>query len=452
MGTPAKTMSYKLVVLAALLSAVALAAPRGHSQVEDLLVDAKSGDAMSPKVTELKKQFNELQVQLKAGDKVTPEVASTVKKLIDMVTNDIEPTIKEAHDADQDEINTLMERIQKHNTFTEEYTALLLKQAADLRKKMHEHNDHAEQWRLQGIAYKASIPVYEATYYNRSTVCCRRNQVAVVALEYTPASYTCDFTADDASGCYGRADASIQKYTEEPFRAGQARYDHWHNSCNNEKAQQIADFNTMDDHDKKCDKLQAETIARKEYIVTTHTRFMKNWHRVTTSYVPIYKKLRQNYTRNEVVMWEREETRRLEWNATQLIKCLLEGYEAGGSFNEAGMKECEGQISDYHLYLAYPDWVCMLDYNPVLPEWPKVTDTSPWKDDCQETAAPDDTPYQTCVIPADEVASECTDHINQDDAYGEMTPAQALALHMRSSKNDEQIGKAIAEQKKDHNK
>merc|ERR1712072_1299024 len=108
MGTPAKTMSYKLVVLAALLSAVALAAPRGHSQVEDLLVDAKSGDALSPKVESLKHQFNQLQVQLKAGDKVTPEVASTVKKLIDMVTNDIEPTIKEAHDADQDEINTLM--------------------------------------------------------------------------------------------------------------------------------------------------------------------------------------------------------------------------------------------------------------------------------------------------------------------------------------------------------
>merc|ERR1712167_405885 len=95
----------------------------------------------TPQVSFLKKQFNELQVQLKAGDKITPSVQETIQKMIDMVSNDIEPTITEAHDADQEELNALMGAVQAHNDFTEAYTAQLLEEAADLRQKMHEHND-----------------------------------------------------------------------------------------------------------------------------------------------------------------------------------------------------------------------------------------------------------------------------------------------------------------------
>merc|ERR1712216_821753 len=231
----------------------------------EALVQSDVARGATPQVSFLKKQFNELQVQLKAGDKITPAVQETIQKMIDMVTNDIEPTITEAHDADQEELNALMGAVQAHNDFTEAYTAQLLEEAADLRQKMHEHNDFAEQWRLQGIVYKASIPVYEATFLNRSTVCCRREQVAVVAMEHTPAYYECDFTGPKAEACVADADASVQKYTEEPFRAGQARYTHWHTGCNNEKAQE----------EKECDRLQANVTARKAYIDTEHHRFMR---------------------------------------------------------------------------------------------------------------------------------------------------------------------------------
>jgi len=437
-------MSYKLVLIAALLSAVALAAPRGVSEGEALLSQDSAPAKMSPKVVELKKQFNSLQVQLKAGAKITPEVSTTIDKMIAMVEDDIEPTINEAHDADQAEINSLMAVIQAHNDFTEDYTAQLLREAADLRQKMHEHNDYAERWRLQGITFKDTIPVYEATYFNRSTVCCRREQVAVVAMEHTPAYYECDFTnAETADGCVERADKSVQSHTEEPFRAGQARYTHWHTGCNNEKAQEKKDHDHMMEEDRKCDQLQAHVVAAKTYIDTEHSRFMREWHRTTTSYEPIYKALRHNYTRREVIMWEREETRKLEWNATQLIKCLLTGYQAGGTFDKAGMDDCESDITDYHLYLAYPKWVCQLDYNPVLPAWPEVTDTSPWADDCQSFASPDNSPFETCQIPADEVAPECSNHIAQNNPHGDMSPAQALAMHM-SKRNDHQKGAAGA--------
>lgn len=343
-----------------------------------------------------------------------------------------------------------MNAISRHNTFTLEYTNQLLREAADLRDKMHQHNDVAEQWRLQGITYKDSIPVYEATYFNRSTVCCTREQVAILDTEYVPASYQCDFTADNAGSCVADADASIQKYTEEHFRAGQARYTHWNNGCNNEKHQEQVDEDDMNNQDVKCDNLQADCISRKTYIDGEHARLMEEWHRTTTSYVPIYKALRHNYTKNEVVIWEREATRKLEWNATQLIKCLLQGYETGGSFNQEGMDACEGQISDYHLVLVYPHWVCILDYNPVLPPWPEVTDTSPWADDCQSVASPDNSPMENCQIPEDVPAPECSNHINQNNPNGAMTQAEALALHMHHN-NNHQLGQNDKHLKEDHN-
>lgn len=426
-------MSYKLVLLAAVLSAVAFAAP---------MSDHSESVHLSPKVTHLKKQFNELQLQLKSGVEITPAVASTIQKMIDMVTNDIEPTITEAHDADQAEINTLMKRIKMHNDFTESYTAQLLQEAEDLRNKMHEHNEYAEKWKQQGITYKASIPVYENTYFKRSQDCCTRAIAAVEALEYVPAYYECDFTnAATAPQCVQRADQSIQAHTEKIFADGKAHYDKWHKQCNDMKQQQADDFTTMDNHDDKCDSLQAATIARKAYITTEKTRHTREWHTTTTTYEPIYDKLRKNYTSSEVVMWEREETRKLEWNATQLIKCVLEAYEAGGTFNEASKIQCLSEITDYHLNLAYPDWVCQLDYNPVLPAWPAVTDTSPWKDDCQTQANPNNTPMETCAIPKDKVQPECSNHIDQNNPSGDMTPAQALALHMEE-RNNHQKGAA----------
>jgi len=418
------------VLLAAVLSAVAFAAP--GSDQSDMTVH------MSPKVTHLKKQFNELQLQLKSGVEVTPQVAETIQKLIDMVTNDIEPTITEAHDADQAEINTLMERIKKHNEFTVSYTNQLLQEAEDLRNKMHEHNDYAQKWKEQGVTYKASIPVYENTFYKRSQDCCTRKIAAVEALEYVPAYYECDFTNANAGGCVARADQSIQAHTEKIFADGQAHYDKWHKQCNDMKDQQATDFATMQGHDQKCDGLQAETIARRSYIATEKTRHAKEWHRTTTTYEPIYDSLRHNYTRNEVVMWERETTRKMEWNATQLIKCLLESYQAGGTFDDQERTACSGQISDYYLNLAYPDWVCQLDYAPVLPPWPLVTDTDPWKDDCQEQANPDNTPYNTCAVPEDKVRPECSNHINQNNPSGDMLPAEALALHMNTHNNHQQ--------------
>merc|ERR1711959_414873 len=225
----------KLLCLSAVLCAVSLGAPREFSSEED--VEPSTHRTMSPQVENLKKQFSALQLQMQSGEEITPAVKTLIGKMVDMVSNEIEPMITKAHESDQ----KLMDAIDAHNKFTTRETEYLLKRAKTHRDMIGEHNAEAEKWRLQGIAYKASIPVYEATYFNRSTVCCRRDEVAVLAMEYTPAFADCDFTKPGADQCVARADAAVKKYTEEPFRAGFARYNHWHAGCNNEKAQEIAD-------------------------------------------------------------------------------------------------------------------------------------------------------------------------------------------------------------------
>merc|ERR1711981_1206770 len=136
MGDEDLAMSYKLVVFAAILSVVAFAAPRGAEFGDDILLNDEPSThrTMSPQVENLKKQFSALQLQMQSGEEITPAVKTLIGKMVDMVSNEIEPMNTKAHESDQ-------------------------------------------KLRLQGIAYKASIPVYEATYFNRSTVCCRRDEV-----------------------------------------------------------------------------------------------------------------------------------------------------------------------------------------------------------------------------------------------------------------------------------
>merc|ERR1711981_761832 len=334
----------------------------------------------------LKKQFSALQLQMQSGEEITPAVKTLIGKMVDMVSNEIEPMITKAHESDQKMMDDLMDAIDAHNKFTTRETEYLLRRAKTHRDMIGEHNAEGEKWRLQGIAYKASIPVYEATYFNRSTVCCRRDEVAVLAMEYTPAFADCDFTKPGADQCVARADAAVKKYTEEPFRAGFARYNHWHAGCNNEKAQEIADKKSMDDHDDKCDTLQADVHARKNWLDNDREEIDQRWQKVTTS----------------------------------------------------------------HLIINYPKWVCRLNYKPVMPPYPKITDTSPWHEDCQAQEKPDNSPYENCKPASEHTAPECSNHINQNTPSGEMSMAQALALHMKTSGNDRQIGQATAKRIKHH--
>merc|ERR1712054_214371 len=72
---------------------------------EEIMVETLSdAQAVSASVSSLEKQYKQLALQLKgtSGASVTPQVASTIATMINLVTDEIEPAIKQAHQADQE--------------------------------------------------------------------------------------------------------------------------------------------------------------------------------------------------------------------------------------------------------------------------------------------------------------------------------------------------------------
>merc|ERR1712132_6091 len=187
MGKLKNTMAHlgsKLVLLAALLSAVALAAPRtvfvddDNTIAEEALVQtaAKTSSAVSM----LKQEFRALQVQLKSSSKITPGVAKVIDDMVKMVENEIEPAIKKAHSSDKDLIKS------EHSalvTFREAQIGVrdqLLQTGEDIEKDSLAHNTVAAEWDQAAKDFVAAIGHYHRTCKSKTDTCCDKQQAAAV--------------------------------------------------------------------------------------------------------------------------------------------------------------------------------------------------------------------------------------------------------------------------------
>merc|ERR1712196_547300 len=93
-------MMAKLVLLAAVLSAVALAAPTTSFVETDTVVPeemVQTNSASDSSVALLKKQFADLQTEIQDGSVKTAAVQVVINKMIDMVDNQVNTAIKQAH-------------------------------------------------------------------------------------------------------------------------------------------------------------------------------------------------------------------------------------------------------------------------------------------------------------------------------------------------------------------
>merc|ERR1712205_14054 len=103
-------MMPQLALAALLLSAVTLGYPTVDDIVPEAEVLVQSQVQLSSSVDTLRKQYHQLEVQLKgtSGLKVTPKVKETIQTMLQMVEDEIEPAITEAHTADQQVLEAKM--------------------------------------------------------------------------------------------------------------------------------------------------------------------------------------------------------------------------------------------------------------------------------------------------------------------------------------------------------
>jgi len=399
----------KLVVLAALLSAVAFAAPRAVFVENDSLVAEETLVQSSAKthsaVSILKHQFKALEVQLKSGAKVTPAVAKVVNEMIAMVTDEIEPAIKEAHSADQQEIDAKMKVIVDYNSAQTDKRDLLLNTGKDIESDIKDHNKVALAWDEAAKAYLASINHYEATTKSKTDTCCDKQQAAVPATEYTPASAKCDYTAADADGCADRAETAVADAVQSAFESGLKRYNNLVAGCSSE-TKRLADAKSdMDAKNQHCDDQEADARARKKLLDTQIAQFNSDWAAAVSEYTSGVANLEGDYSSSKDRVTQDEADRKDEWQSTQEIKCLLQNYQSGGTFDEASMNTCKAGISSEHLTVNYPAIPARVEWNK--PVFTALTDWSGYATDCHSEEAADETADQHCTIIATPAAPVC---------------------------------------------
>jgi len=390
MGTKNIAMLAKLCVLAAVLSAVALAAPTTPDTVvpEEMVQTALSSES-AEQVADLKAQFEDLKTLVQSGSAKTAAVMRVISRMIDLVDNEIVNAINGAHKQDQKSVKDSHKVITDYNAQYAETRQMLDKELGEIQTDIANHNIAAQTWDNAATAYKAAIAKYEKDVSDKTDTCCDKQQAAKEATEYTPAYSTCDYTSKEAAKCTDVAKANAHTAVSGAFSHGLKRYKDLKSGCATMTsliATDLADYNEKNTH---CDDSQAECITQQGAIATRKAAFDKDWSKESSAYATGIAKREGDY--NELVTTTKglEATRKDEWKSAMEIKCMLQNYKAGGhgSFDEAQMNKCRAELhlstaeGVAHLVVTYPAV-------PAQVQWPAytyndMTSTEPFAEDCQ---------------------------------------------------------------------
>jgi len=379
-------------------------------EVEATELVQTTSEMTAAKVASLKKDFAKLQSQLQSGAKVTPGVASTIQKLIDMVTDEIQPAINEAHAADQEMLEADHKQLVDLNEAYVAQRDALLADAADIRADQTQFNVDVGEWKEATEAYTLASEVYVTTYNNMSDTCCQKDNAGVLDVVYTPAYYACDFTNDDtADNCVSDADASIASYTVDHFAAGKAKYDDLFTRCNNLKADFELATTDLSDKDEACDGKRDDAKNLEEKIGGDRDTFDPLWANSVAYYNGNWTHDLNTFDGTVTRVKHDESDRHDEWKATQEIKCMLKAYQREGTFNEAALNACNHDVSMSHLVNNYP--TAPAKEHSDLPAWVEMDSYSGFERVCEPENAPI-LPAFHCEVAAPKPFPSCTNHVS----------------------------------------
>merc|ERR1712072_1632232 len=403
MGENNHTM--KLVFLALALTTVAFAAPRTNFLENDQVVPEELAQVgLASSVSTLKHQFHELQMQLKDGAKVTPGVKDTIDKMIDMVTDEIEPAINDAHAADQETLNVKMEAIAELNKGLNTDVDLLRGEANTVRKLIDDQQAAAAAWDSAASLFTQTQNNYLHVYDDQRDRCCQKDNSAVLDVQYVPAFYTCDYTKPAGATCSKRARAKVAGIVTTPFTDGLALYRKLVGECSS----LTSDLGAADtDTDTKIDDCQKKKLAEdaaSKLAASEQARVQKQWDETIAYYNGNYTAKNTDYQKHKAIVQTQETDRKSEWEATQEIKCMLKSYAAGGKMDADQAEACRNGIA-FELDIGYPVEVQQLF--PTLDPFEAQTDTSSYEHTCDaRTAAPE----YTCIVREPRPYPECSGH------------------------------------------
>jgi hypothetical protein len=395
----------RLTILALSLAALVSAAP---SYVEtDALVPETTLLGVEDTISNLKDQFAELKAQASSGMEVTPGVKKTIDRMVTMCENEIEPAIKEAHAADQETLNTLMDAVQEENNEFTEKEALLQKDADNVRDLIADEHSKSAAWEKAADTFTADETDFLKKHAKQTKKCCARDNAAVLDVVYVPAYASCDYKQQDSSGdCSKVARKDVADDVTGSFTNGLADYRKKRGSCKKRTAKLAAADDQCKSSWEACGSAKIAEKAAAKLAASERKRMQGEWDDAVAWYNGNYTALMKAYTDKETEVKKDEADRVEEWGAVQVIKCMLLSYKAGGQFDAATEKACSAKIVKVGIVdIGYPAVVKQIV--PVLKPFEDQIDDSAYENTCD---ARKPAPAFSCVVGEPAALPSCDTH------------------------------------------
>jgi len=394
----------KYFALLAALSACAFAAPATFME-SDALVPELNMVELPDHMDALRAEFEELRTAAKSGSMKTAGITATVDKMIKMVKNKIEPMIKDAHNTDQTTLNDMMAAIGTHNAAFVTQEKNLQEDANNVRKLIDDEQAKSKTWENQASTFTTSQNTFLGEFRTQTASCCRRDQAAVMSVEYVPAYAECDYKIQSTSGgCADRAKSAVSEVVTSPFSEGLAKYQAAKADCAKDTtALNSANADTQTQFD-KCGSDKNSAVAAAKLADEQQGRVQKAWDDAVSAYNKGYTNLFSTYDEKENQVRKDDADRTEEWGAAQEIKCMLKEYLKSHVFDDSTAKNCQSSVVKKGVVdIGYPKIIAQI--KPHLEPFEAQADDSAYENTCNKRTP---SPAFSCTAPAAKPAPTCT--------------------------------------------
>lgn len=363
-------------------------------------------------VPTLQNEFELMQQQIRTAGRITPGVYATVQKLSHMVATIIEPSILEAHASDQMLVDLLFSEITMCDATYSKFTMGKRKQSlAELAAEALEVKKSEDALAFKKQQYTKCLDDRDFLVARNSTVCCQATLACpgdgygdCDRVKLSEGFVGCDYKANTGEECFKNAKALVSPL-EGYFAKNHMTYIRLQSECTNFDTALKAKFSecnylleAVNSHvndingvgsqvGNHSSDVAAEIIIQCASYDECHANTTAAYNKTVGPCARDQKEGEYGVDQGACVM-AREHDRKQEWDSTQIIKCMLDHYCAGGNFEEQLLEECKKSITNYHLAIRYPE---------VLPPL-----------DCDDGVFPDVLPADSCVDrPYDQFLGPC---------------------------------------------
>merc|ERR1719174_618491 len=396
----------KSIVLLLSVSACAYGAPSRFME-RDSLVPEVAMVQTQDQMDALKAEFE--QVKSLAASGKTAGIGATIDKMINMIEgkDGLETMIKDAHATDQTTLNTDMAAIGTHNSaFVTEETALQ-QDGNNVRKLIDDEQAKSQTWEAQAGAFTSSQSIFLGAFTKQTNACCKRDQAAVMSVEYVPSYAECDYKIQSTSGgCAERAKNDVNDVVSSPFTEGLTRYRNARKECNDDTtALNSAESDTANQFS-KCGSDKAAAVAASNLATQEQTRMQGEWDAATKKYKGTYDKLYSAYKATENRVQKDDKDRTEEWGAMQEIKCMLNEYKKSHVFDDSTHATCAKSVVKAGVVdIGYPTHIERIE--PKLEPFEAQADDSAYENTCDARTP---SPAFTCTVDGAKAIPSCDTH------------------------------------------